>query len=147
MEFKKLNTTTTSPQNITLLDSKGQAYDLESTFTIDSNKCIKDVYIKMVNLNHHKHEIKSAFLCPNTIDENNTFFYLIINMEKGTHQQEITIKPNLKFNKGDLIFVDSHEYDPNATPKGEEIKCGDIEIFDYNLNPEHKKGNILVGNP
>ena len=149
MEFIKLDTTKTGTQNLRIFNSN--PYDLNCSFDLDSNKNITSLTISMDDLNRHKHEIKSALICKNTIDGNNTFYYLLVNMERGTHKRNITLKPgdqgypsSIKMGKGDIIFVDSYEYD---SPNDEIDLCSKINIFDYDINPKHKKGNIIVGNP
>ncbi|NRA93839.1 MAG: hypothetical protein HRU26_14390 [Psychroserpens sp.] len=149
MEFIKLNTTITSTQKLRIFNST--KYDLDCTFELDQNNVIKELFIELVNTNNNDHEIKSAVVCKNTMDGNDKFNYLLINMQKGNHKSNITLKSGdsgylspVIFKKGDMIFVDSYEFDNN---NHEIKKCSEIKIFRWSFDPQHKKGNIIVGNP
>ena len=149
MKFVKIDTTTTSKQDIRFFDSR--PYDLDCKFTLDSKKQITELKISLTDPYNNLHEIKSAVLCRNKIPNNNTCHYLLINMQKGKHNKTITLKPGtpaypniIKMNTGDLIFTDIYEF---IDDKYEIKTCSEIDVLMFNINPEHKDGSIIIGRP
>ena len=149
MKFVKIDTTRTSKQDLRIFDSL--PYDLDCKFTLDSKKQITELTISLADPYNNLHEIKSALLCSNKIPNNNTCYYLLVNMQKGTHNKTITLKPKtpaypniIKMNTGDLIFTDIYEF----TENNHEIKtCDNIDVIMFDVNPEHKDGSIIIGRP
>ena len=149
MKFIKIDTSQTNPQKIRVFDST--PYDLNMTFNLNSNKNIVDVKIEMDDIYQNNHEIKSALFCQKIISGNDSFYVLIVNMQRGQHNKSIVLKENtqryprtINLKTGDLIFIDVYEFDKD---KEEIDTCDKVKLFDFDINPNHKNGNIIIGNP
>ena len=149
MKFIKIDTTQTTPQIERVFDSR--SYDLNVTFNLNSKKNIVEVKIEMDDIYQNNHEIKSAIFCQKVISGNDSFYVLLVNMQRGQHNKSLVLKENtqsypnsITMKTGDIIFIDVYEFDKD----NEEIDtCDKVKLFDFDINPNHKNGNILIGNP
>lgn len=154
MDFIPLKRTSSLPQEkIRLYDSPTgvyRTYDIEGTVKLSSTGYLEKIDLFIDNESNNNRELTSAIICCKVISNNSEFYYAVINMKhsaKPTHktvQIVPTVPCKVKINSGTLIYFHINEYDED---KNEILDCSKIKIFGSSLTPEHKNGNILVGNP
>ncbi|WP_299362626.1 hypothetical protein [Winogradskyella sp.] len=158
MDFIKIDRTTSSEQKIPLFDDDLLDLDLFGYFTITSESgssrtIIEKLKIKVENDSLNKdHFLKSAFICDRPLINNDSFYTIVINLKKITpppkptpSQPEIdVIKNRILMDSSTLIYSYINIY---SNDNEEITNCSDIDFFETGPYPEHKKGNILVGNP
>lgn len=149
MSYKKLERKEGS-HDIKILEE--DYFHVYAIIDIDQNKTISkiEIEIRHEDLKNNIYGLISGYICKKIID-NDSSYYLVIDLKdvgkSGNHNKLIINKlkddtENIPFGKSNIIFTHIR-YD--NTESG---SCN-IDIFGtkFELNPTHKKGSIIIGNP
>ncbi len=149
MKYQKLNTTSNT-QDILLLNE--EYFNICGSFEVKEGIITKIEIVVDEERRENIYGLTSAIMCSDII-KNKTIYYLIINLKDlgkpNSHQKVIIEKDgnnhNIKIDSGYTILTHIKLYEEDH----EEIKSCNIDIYniDFEPNPEHKNGNIVVGYP
>lgn len=149
MNFIPINRNTSTSQEFLIIDE--EQYDLKGHITIDpqsSNTEVKNITIEVFNEDINTFQLETAIICDKVFKNNKTFCVIALNLLKvsgtPTHKKVVLSPRNFGLNSGDIIYFYVNEY----VKRINEIKsCADLNLFEGDFNPDHKNGNIIIGNP
>jgi len=133
-------------QRIRVFDST--SFDLDGVFQTKGTT-ILGVEIQIVDEFQNNYELVSAHICSGILKNNDTFYYLVINLIESKNPNNKSVKVRfgennkIQFNSGDLLYNHIHLYNDST----HEIKDCNFSIFTTKFNPQEINGNIIVGMP
>lgn len=148
MEYWKLDRNQTVVQDIFVLDEK--KYDLEGKITLTrrgSKMYLHEIELFVTGEHNNKFQLETAIFCDKVLKNNKSYYFVLVNMlESGSiNHKQVKLNPrNVVFESGTIIDFLVRE---NQSSSDLITKCSDIDLFAMSPNPDHKKGNIIVGQP